>query len=72
MCTCNVESHESNLVPACQPCNQSKGARLLTDWRVDRIRHGVAHSLKVAKEYARLVEALTNQQSTGVPVAAQV
>jgi len=47
--------HESNFVPACAPCNYSKGDRLLTDWhRSDRVAHGVAHSPKVAAELARL------------------
>ena len=44
-----------NLVPACKPCNFSKGPRLLTEWRLpDRVAYGVAHSPKVAAEYERL------------------
>lgn len=46
--------HESNLVPACKPCNCSKGAKLLTEWQPDRVAHGVAHSPIVATEYERL------------------
>ena len=50
--------HESNLVPACAPCNFSKGGQLLTRWRhADRVAHGVEHSPKVAAEYARLTSA---------------
>lgn len=29
-----------NAVPACQPCNSSKGARLLVEWRRDQQREG--------------------------------
>ncbi len=47
--------HPDNLVPACAPCNGSKGSRLLTEWqRPDRVAYGVAHSPKVAAELARL------------------
>lgn len=50
--------HESNLVPACGPCNFSKGPRLLTKWRsTKRVAYGVEHSPKVAAEYERLVPA---------------
>jgi 5-methylcytosine-specific restriction endonuclease McrA len=45
---------ESNLVPACGPCNFSKCAKLLTDWRPERVAYGIAHSPKVAAEYERL------------------
>ncbi len=45
---------EANLVPACAPCNLSKGSRLLTEWRPDRVSHGATHSPKVAAELARL------------------
>lgn len=49
--------HESNLVPACGPCNFSKGPRLLTEWRLpDRVIYGIEHSPKVAAEYERLIE----------------
>jgi hypothetical protein len=47
--------HESNLVPACAPCNFSKGPRLLTEWRrPERVAYGIEHSPKVAAEYERL------------------
>jgi len=50
--------HESNLVPACRPCNSSKGPRLLTEWRSPkRVAWGIVHSLKVAAEYERLTAA---------------
>ena len=50
--------HESNLVPACGPCNYSKGPRLLTEWRsARRVAWGIAHSPKVAAEYDQLVAA---------------
>lgn len=47
--------HESNLVPACADCNLSKSGRLLTEWDMDRVEHGVASSPKVAAEYLRLL-----------------
>lgn len=37
-----------NLVPACQPCNSSKGARLLYSWRITVLLTQYAHSLEVA------------------------
>ena len=40
--------HEANLVPACGSCNYSKCARLLTEWRPDRVAHAVACSPVVA------------------------
>lgn len=43
-----------NLVPACGRCNRSKHDLLLTEWRPDRVAHGVTHSPSVADEYARL------------------
>ena len=46
--------HESNLVPACGSCNSSKSDRLLTEWRPDRVAHGVSCSPIVAAEWARL------------------
>jgi 5-methylcytosine-specific restriction endonuclease McrA len=45
---------ESNLVPACKPCNSGKKDRLLTEWRPGRVAHGVACSPIVAAEWARL------------------
>ena len=47
--------HEKNLVPACGACNYSKGAKLLTEWRPDRVAHAVAVSPLVAAEYERQV-----------------
>jgi len=48
--------HVSNLVPACKACNCQKNNRLLTEWRApERIAYGVAHSEKVAAEYARQI-----------------
>lgn len=49
--------HESNLVPACGPCNHSKGPRLLTEWDPARVQYGVVNSERVADEYARLLAA---------------
>ncbi|WP_143548819.1 HNH endonuclease [Rhodococcus sp. ACPA1] len=46
--------HEDNLVPVCKPCNSSKGAKLLREWKTDRVAHAIALSAKVAVEYARL------------------
>jgi hypothetical protein len=48
------EEHEGNLVPACMSCNTSKGNRLLTEWRPDRVCHGAEQSAIVAAEYRRL------------------
>jgi 5-methylcytosine-specific restriction endonuclease McrA len=45
---------EYNLVPACKPCNSSKGARLLSEWDPVRATHGAACSPKVAAEMQRL------------------
>jgi 5-methylcytosine-specific restriction endonuclease McrA len=50
--------HESNLVPACTPCNSSKHDRLLTEWRPDRVARAVACSSTVAAEWARLSSAV--------------
>lgn len=47
--------HESNVVPACTPCNRSKGPRFLTEWaRLDRVKHGIEKSPKVVAEWERL------------------
>ncbi|MFC9553800.1 HNH endonuclease [Rhodococcus sp. NPDC056960] len=48
--------HEDNLVPACKPCNSSKGAKLLTEWNPHRVAHAITLSSKVAVEYARLTD----------------
>lgn len=40
--------HPDNLVPACGPCNFSKGGKLLTEWDTDRMAHAVRVSPKVA------------------------
>ena len=61
--------HEDNLVPACEFCNMSKGPRLLTEWgRADRVAHGVAHSPKVAEEWARLGATCGNVALYRLPV----
>lgn len=54
--------HPANLVPACAWCNTSKGDRLLTEWRPDRVAHGVAHSPKVSAEYNRLTSENTMRE----------
>jgi 5-methylcytosine-specific restriction endonuclease McrA len=47
--------HESNLVPACGPCNAAKSDSLLTEWRrADLVARAVACSPAVAAEWARL------------------
>jgi hypothetical protein len=48
--------HRSNLVPACAPCNVSKGDRLLTEWRPELVEHGALVSPLVAAELARLLD----------------
>lgn len=48
--------HKSNLVPACGRCNFGKGAKLLTEWRAERVVHGVGCSPVVAAEWARLTD----------------
>jgi len=47
--------HEAryNLAPACRPCNQSKGGKLLIHWDPARVAHGAAHSPAVAAELDR-------------------
>ncbi|MET9070622.1 HNH endonuclease [Streptomyces sp. NPDC004232] len=40
--------HSTNLVPSCIACNSSKYDRLLSEWREDRVKHGVKASPKVA------------------------
>jgi 5-methylcytosine-specific restriction endonuclease McrA len=44
--------HEAryNLAPACQPCNQSKGGKLLIHWDPVRVAYGIARSATVADE----------------------
>jgi len=39
---------EYNLVPACNPCNMSKSARLLSEWDPVRVAHAAACSEKIA------------------------
>lgn len=48
--------HESNLVPACRACNQSKGSRLLTEWHrgAARVAQAITHNAAIAAEWARL------------------
>ncbi|WP_018587540.1 HNH endonuclease [Salinispora arenicola] len=43
-----------NLVPACQACNNDKRAKLLTEWRPDRVAYAAASSTKIAAELRRL------------------
>lgn len=43
---------EYNLVPCCGPCNSRKGAKLLSEWDQGRVAHGLAHSVKVAEQFA--------------------
>ncbi len=53
--------HLANLVPACQFCNSSKKASLLSEWAAIepvRVARGVAVSPKVAGEYAQLRQAV--------------
>ena len=40
----------SNLVPACQPCNSSKAAKLLANWNQARVTQALACSLKVCAQ----------------------
>jgi 5-methylcytosine-specific restriction endonuclease McrA len=44
------DGHEAeyNLAPACDPCNWSKGSKLLAEWDQARVAHAVACSAKVA------------------------
>lgn len=41
---------EYNLAPACDTCNGSKGAKLLTEWDPVRVEHAMACSEKVAEQ----------------------
>lgn len=43
--------HASNLVPACAPCNLSKGSKLLTDWRPDLLSRGIVDPRVLAEWY---------------------
>lgn len=45
---------ETNLAPACAPCNGSKGAKLLTEWDPLRVLLALEVSPAVAAEWARL------------------
>ena len=47
--------HEArdNLAPACQPCNQSKGAKLLTEWDVAKVMFAAARHPAIAAELDR-------------------
>ncbi len=60
--------HARNLVPACSKCNQSKGSRLLTEWRADRVAHAVAISPIVEAEYSRLVRSHPRSPMTRHPL----
>lgn len=46
--------HESNLVPACGPCNRTKSDRWLLDWDQVRVAHGCRLSPKVRAVYVQL------------------
>ena len=46
-----------NLVPACEPCNNDKRAKLLTEWRPDRVAYAATLSPKIAAELKRLATA---------------
>ncbi|WP_412125909.1 HNH endonuclease [Streptomyces platensis] len=46
--------HESNLVPACGPCNKTKNDRWLLDWDPGRVAHGRRRSPKVRAVYEQL------------------
>jgi 5-methylcytosine-specific restriction endonuclease McrA len=37
---CGGAHDVDNVVPACRPCNRSKGGKLVADWREDRRRRG--------------------------------
>lgn len=43
--------HESNLVPACVPCNRTKSDRWLPNWNPVRVEHGCRQSPKVRAVY---------------------
>lgn len=56
---------QSNLVPACHPCNSSKGSKLLTEWDAVRVAHGVLRDPRVKAEWDSL--ALLQKRSPIVP-----
>jgi 5-methylcytosine-specific restriction endonuclease McrA len=58
--------HEApyNLVPACQPCNSSKGARLLAEW--DQVR--VAYAMQASAKVAAVVLAAASEPAACVDV----
>jgi hypothetical protein len=39
----------------CEPCNNDKRAKLLTEWRPDRVAEAAASSPKITAELKRLV-----------------
>lgn len=47
--------HEAgyNLAPACWACNQSKNDRFLTEWKPERVKYALEHSVTVNAEYRR-------------------
>ena len=55
----------SNIVPACESCNTSKGARLLSDWRRPARCYYPGQPAKAAMTAMQL----TNTTSTSQPVA---
>jgi len=44
---------EYNLAPACWACNQSKNATFLADWKPERLKYALEHSMTVNAEYRR-------------------
>lgn len=57
---------EANRVPCCQPCNSSKGNRLLTEWTVSRVLYGVSQDARIFAEILDLTGAteIVTQQTT--------
>jgi len=48
---------EENLVAACGPCNKSKNARLLLEWKaVDKVVHAIGISPKIRIEVKRILD----------------
>jgi len=47
---------EGNLVPSCGPCNSGKGSKLLTEWDVLKVAHGVLCDPRVKAEWDRLAK----------------
>lgn len=64
--------HPDNLVPACGPCNSSKGAKVLAEWDPERVAYAIEASEKVAQAWrardAREADALGVE--IGAPILA--